>query len=341
MSKIKQVFIIGEQRSGSNLLRIMLNKSSEIVAPHPPHILLRFMDLLPLYGDLENNDAFKLLIDDVCQFVEKNPVPWMTLKLDREHIFNNCEKRTLFNIFKSIMDEYAVTHNSSMWVCKSMQNVRWIKELEEYFDQPKYIYLYRDPRDVTLSFQKAVVGHKHPYTIADKWTELQNLCISSREQIPTNRFYSLKYENLIEKPEECLRELCHFLEIEYKQDMLKYYNSEEAKNTASVSMLWANVKSPLMMNNSKKYLTTMNKEDQKIVESLSYKIMDVLKYDRAFRNEDLINFDKKTIDKYYFEDKKLQLDAEQIINKEDFERRKLQLDVIENIKNRKTCTETY
>ncbi len=42
------LFMVGEQRSGSNLLRIMLGQADEIAAPHPPHILQRMMPLLPL-----------------------------------------------------------------------------------------------------------------------------------------------------------------------------------------------------------------------------------------------------------------------------------------------------
>ncbi len=34
------IFMIGIQRSGSNLLRLMLNQLPEIAAPHPPHVLL-------------------------------------------------------------------------------------------------------------------------------------------------------------------------------------------------------------------------------------------------------------------------------------------------------------
>ena len=49
---MQAIFMVGEQRSGSNLLRVILNESKNIAAPHPPHILQRMMPLVPLYGDL-------------------------------------------------------------------------------------------------------------------------------------------------------------------------------------------------------------------------------------------------------------------------------------------------
>jgi len=331
---MQPVFIIGEQRSGSNLLRLMLNNSTKIAAPHPPHILLRMKELVPSYGSLQKMENFKLLIDDVCRLIDTNPVPWSKDNFNREIIVDKCKDRSLIAIFKAVMDHYSEVNEASMWVCKSMQNVRWYKELEAYFKKPKYIYLYRDPRDVTLSFQKAVVGHKHPYCIAKKWTDLQALCIEARENIPENRFYNLKYERLIENPEESLKDLCEFLEIEYNKEMLNYYNSNEAKNTAKVSMLWANVKSPLMRKNSGKYLKAMSKDDQAIVESVAHEVMDTLKYERKSVEQNFINFDQEMINKYNFEDKELQSIAELKINPEDLKRRKLQLEVIEEIKKR-------
>ncbi|WP_372521940.1 sulfotransferase, partial [Sulfuricaulis sp.] len=64
------IFMIGTQRSGSNLLRLMLNELPRIAAPHPPHILQRMLPLVPNYGDLEKRENFAQLVEDVCRLVE-------------------------------------------------------------------------------------------------------------------------------------------------------------------------------------------------------------------------------------------------------------------------------
>ena len=92
------IFMIGIQRSGSNLLRLMLNELPEIAAPHPPHILQRMMPLVPRYGDLRVDRAFALLVDDVCRLVETNPVPWEGVKLDRKDVAARCRARNLVAI---------------------------------------------------------------------------------------------------------------------------------------------------------------------------------------------------------------------------------------------------
>lgn len=63
-----------------NLLRVMLDGIREIAAPHPPHILQRFLPLLPKYGDLTDQSNFYRLAQDVCELVTVNPVPGKVLR---------------------------------------------------------------------------------------------------------------------------------------------------------------------------------------------------------------------------------------------------------------------
>src|SRR5436190_24180256 len=96
---IRAIQMIGTQRSGSNLLRVMLNQLPEIYAPHPPHILQTFYPLLHNYGNLAEDKNFKQLAEDVCKYIELNPVAWEGADLDREKIFSLCERRTLLELF--------------------------------------------------------------------------------------------------------------------------------------------------------------------------------------------------------------------------------------------------
>ena len=82
----KVIQFIGTQRSGSNLLRLMLNQHQGISAPHPPHILRTFMSLISQYGDLKVRKNRFTLVDDVCRWVECNPVEWSLVNFDRDEI---------------------------------------------------------------------------------------------------------------------------------------------------------------------------------------------------------------------------------------------------------------
>src|SRR5690349_2607276 len=137
-----KVFMIGTQRSGSNLLRLMVNQAPSIAAPHPPHILERFAPLLPAYGDLRDEASFQRLVDDVVRLVEVNPVSW-GVEFDRADIRQRCRDNSLVAVFGSIMDAMAQAYGKPHWMCKSLANVHFLPEIERYFaDQnPRFLYL--------------------------------------------------------------------------------------------------------------------------------------------------------------------------------------------------------
>ena len=143
--------MIGTQRSGSNLLRLMLNQIDNVAAPHPPHILQRIMPLVTNYGDLNQAAAFKVLVDDVCRLVELNPVPWEGVRLDREKVAQRCRENSVVAVFFAVYDILAETCGAEHWCCKSLANVFYLPEIANYSENSKFIYLYRDGRDVALS----------------------------------------------------------------------------------------------------------------------------------------------------------------------------------------------
>ena len=69
---MQALFLVGEQRSGSNLLRLMISNSHEIAAPHPPHILQRIDPVVPVQKILSDTH-FDQMVEIVCKLVEQNP----------------------------------------------------------------------------------------------------------------------------------------------------------------------------------------------------------------------------------------------------------------------------
>lgn len=327
------VFMVGEQRSGSNLLRLILNQSSELVAPHPPHILQRMMPLMHLYGDLGNERMFSRLVEDVCRLVETNPVPWDGVLFDRDDVRHRCRSNSLVAVYGAVMEIYAEAHQARGSVCKSMQNIRWAEQLDAYFVEPKYVYLYRDPRDVTLSFTKAVIGEKHPYFIASQWAELQRLCLKERDRIGPDRFFSVCYEELTSRPREVVEDLCDFLQIEFQESMLCFHQSREASRTAVASQLWQNLDQPIMGSNSKKFLREMSEHDIRIIESLAGDVMDSLGYARHFvRTGTEHEYTPEMIRRFEAVNERRKLETTAMTESGDLERRRLQAQVLDNIR---------
>lgn len=330
------IFMIGTQRSGSNLLRLMLNQLSDIAAPHPPHILQRMMPLEKGYGDLAKVKNFKLLVDDVCKLVELNPVPWEGIKLDRKDIASRCRNHSVVAAFGAVYDAMADHGKSKTWCCKSLANINYLAELEKYYgDSARYIYLYRDGRDVAVSFRKAVVGEKHPYHIANEWAATQRIALEQRKHIDAKRFFNLSYETLTGNPEKAMRGLCDFLGVKYTETMLDFHESDEAKSAASSSDLWSNVVKPVMANNSNKFLREMSEEDIRVFELVAGDVLDALGYKR-FQTKvgETKKFTAAEIKAFDAENQRLKQEVLSKVDPEDMKRRDQQAGLIKQIKER-------
>lgn len=267
-SELTPIQIIGTQRSGSNLLRLILNQSPLISAHHPPHILTVFQPLLPKYGNLEVRANFHRLVHDVCRLIETNPVPWK-LELDRQEVLQACAKPTLIEVFKVVYEKMALQDGARFWCCKSMANVNYFEDLEANGLRPLYIHLVRDGRDVAASFKKTLVGEKHAYHLANVWKKNYRKAQKIGEAVGPDRFMVLKYEDLIASPEAALEALNAFFGGGIDASALDYFNSDESKVTAAAGTMWSNLTMPIMSGNSKKFLTVLSREELEIFESVA------------------------------------------------------------------------
>ena len=298
-----------------------------LAAPHPAHVLSRLSPILQSYGNLSREPNWLQLVEDCCQLVERNPIPWSPLKeFDRSDIANRCRARSLVAIFGALMDTYAEAHEATAWVCKSMGAVNFVDDLDAYFDNPKYIYLYRDARDVTLSFTKAVVGEKHPYHIARQWAERQRVCIAERERLGPDRVHSVSYEKLTANPREVLKDLCGFLSMPFTEEMLRGHESKDAVSAVKKSQLWENLDQPVLKSNSRKFLNGLDRKSILIVESLAGDVLDQLGYDRVCGSEaENMTYSEDEVRIFTKENEALKAEQRAAMDPDDADRRRQQL----------------
>jgi hypothetical protein len=293
MGKYKDVYkdlvpvqIIGTQRSGSNLLRVMLNQLPGVFAPHPPHILKTFDPIVRFYGDLNNDDNYTELVTDVCKFVEKNPVPWLNSRFDPDLILKYSSGRSLLDVYLTIHEMNARANNARFWFNKSMQNVYFIEYLERNGFEPYYIHLIRDGRDVALSFRKTIVGEKHMYHLAQQWREDQEISNYYVEKFGTTRAIRVKYEDLLHQPQQEIQRICRFIGLGYSNNILKFYESQDSKITAESGQMWHNLSKPLMKNNFNKYKKELQPEDIDLFEKVAGRLLTEYGYELENRSNE-------------------------------------------------------
>ncbi len=332
--------MIGTQRSGSNLLRLMLNQLKEVSAPHPPHILERFIPLLPAYGDLNVIKNFGSLVHDVCSLVAYNPVQWKHFNLKENEIIERCENRTLTNIVKVIYEMNAEKEGMRIWICKSLSNIHFTALLEKEI-KPFYIFLYRDGRDVACSFKRAVVGEKHVYHIAKQWQQEQDLCLALIKKLGTKRVVKVCYEELISQPEKELTKICDFIGAKYIPSCLEYYTSAEAKNTASSGKMWKNVEQEIITGNYDNYKKELDANEIMLFEKVAGQTLQSLGYKLNFSHQNDKELLIAEIEMFDEVNESLKQKAKQEQKPEDAQKRMMQEALLNNIRRRLNSDVNY
>ncbi len=271
------VFIVGTERSGSNLLRLLLNELSEIAVPHPPHLMRDLGPVAHRYGDLRKDGNFKRLIRDAIKLVDLHFAPW-PIRPSADEIFKRASKRTVYSVYAEIYEQFRASAGKERWGCKSTFMIHHVNEILRHHKRPQFIHLVRDPRDVAVSARSSVFCHYHPYFVAELWTREQRLALDWSSKLDSETWFTLRYEDLIARPTVELRRLCGFLGARYSASMLRFFEKPSAKQLAGLSRSWENVGQPVLKKNSGKYMGELSIREIALIESVAGDVMREFKY---------------------------------------------------------------
>lgn len=301
--------IVGTQRSGSNLLRLMLNQYAEIDAPHPPHIMQVFSPLIDFYKFKYKNYFFKHLVSDVCSYVNVNPVIWQNFHADSDIVLAHCRNQSLVEIFRVIYSLKALQTGARFWCCKSMANVHFLPIFKNENLNPFIIHLVRDVRNVVASFKNTIVGDKHAYFIAKQWCVEQEAAFNYCTKLDKGQYIILKYEELIEAPQLAIETLLSRLDLPWRDLVMDYYNSSEAKATAAAGEMWRNVINPIDITKVKSYKSTLSDDEVEIIESVAKNTM--MKFGYSVDTDASMSFSQEKVQEYSKENDSLKKEARQ------------------------------
>ena len=135
------------------------------------------------------------------------------------------------------------------------------------FNEARYIHPCRDPQDVCASFREAIVGEKDPFFVAQRWVALQERCLEVERVVGRERYFRVRYEEVVVNPAGVLGELCAFLGVEYEAGMLSFYESDEARQAEAASALWDGLARPVNGNAVGRYRQELGEEEIAVVEA--------------------------------------------------------------------------
>lgn len=274
MSKVKPIFIFCMARSGSTLLQRVLMSHSKISSMAEPHFLLPLAYTLKKEGVLAEycHSNVAKAVEDII-----NNLP------NKENEYLKYLRELSLGIYTSL------SAKESLYFVDKTPSYHWIiPEIERIFPDAKFIFLFRNPIQ-SISSVLETWGSNRFYRMQmfylkafEAFKKLSEGYFSMK-----SKSFRINYENFIANPENIIKELSDYLEIEYEDNMLSNFSHQETKGRLG---------DPTGI---KKY-TTINKQTVqkwKLVFNTNYRKLIASTYIKKFSNESLKiqGYDKQEI----------------------------------------------
>lgn len=214
-------FIVGAPRSGTTLLRMMVDSHPEIAIP-------------PETG----------FIPEVLQRMTGNPVPsrtlfeiitgfetWVDFHLPEESLACRLQRIKRFNVadgLRCFYQLYAERFGKRRWGDKTPNYGLHLQEIAECLPEARFLHLIRDGRDVAVSIRGLWFAPSRDWgELGADWSWRVGAFRSQGQHCP---FYmEIRYEELVKDTEAVLRKICSFLDISFDSRMTEYYRFAPAR----------------------------------------------------------------------------------------------------------------
>jgi hypothetical protein len=193
------VFLVGSERSGTTLLRLMLDHHPQIAFEKEfDFVVTEVSDT----GELPSADSYREWITGV-----------------REANYELDPSLGYLELVNDFLRQKQAASGGKPYVGATIH--RNFDRLRFLWPDARYIHLVRDPRDVARSVvQKGWAGNV--YQGSEFWTDAESCWDSLVPHLADDRAVEIRYEELVLRTEPVLTEICRFIGVEYANAMLDY-----------------------------------------------------------------------------------------------------------------------
>lgn len=220
--------IVGVGRSGTTLLRLMLDAHPELSIPPETHFLASVTQLKS-EGDILRNELYNTVV---------NVQSWGDFHLSPEDFYNKLKAIEPFNLadgLRCFYKMYAQRFNKPRWGDKTPPYLEYMSFIQATLPEAYFIHVIRDGRDVALSRKGLWFGPGND--IEAQATDWLWRIREARQQAQSCQHYlEIHYEDLITDTKSVLKEICQFIDLPYTKNLEKYYHS--AKNRLDEFVGW-------------------------------------------------------------------------------------------------------
>jgi len=284
------VFIVGPPRSGTTLIRLMLNRHSELAIPDETGIfswLYYYGSGMPRFfrgpASREKNLVSSLGYD-------------VTRKFDAlsESSIRKSPRKIMENLFTS----YAKKQNKLYWGEKTPTHLIYVKQMKKMFPDCTIICMTRDPRAVIASYLRYRNSKDHKdgdfwifHSVEDAVKEYLRY---AKMQFNYKKYINIiKYEDLICNTQHTLEQACLLLGLSFEDNMLQY--SKTAENNLNASLRnghipeWKReVFKPPSLSLLNRWKNELSNKDVRYINSKVGKYLDFFEYSVDYDNNEVI-----------------------------------------------------
>ena len=205
-------FIMGCRRSGTSLVGQILNSHSRLAVYHESYYYPIFRRELHWYGDLRRGGNLSRLIKDVRETLRAQRLePPSAEEIRREVVTPSFE-----GVLDALLHGYALGEGKVRAGDKTPEHYRHLPDILANFPDSPVIFVVRDPRDTILSIRR------------NFGTSLQDAIRSWNEATlsytrAADRVHLVRYEELVQNPEEVVRGICEHLGEPFEEAMFLFH----------------------------------------------------------------------------------------------------------------------
>ena len=272
------LFVLGVRRSGTTLLRVMLDRNAELAVPDESY----FVPQLARRHRRVDPEAF---LDDLRRLptlLEWRLSPDAVAPLLRPGVSTG-------EAIGAVFQAYAAVRGKARWGDKTPLYMQYLPVLERLFPSALYVHLIRDGRDAALSFLSVPAGIMtegwgHPRDAAGfacQWATEVRAARALGRRVGPARYLEVLYEDLVAVPEAELRRICAFTGLEYDAGMLGYVGQTESARKEHQQRL----NEPPRVG-ARDWRTEMSPADVAAFEAVAGDLLDELGYEVSTRGHD-------------------------------------------------------